>query len=249
MIDHPKGGYRFLKGSGPYSSGCLAAQGCEVVHAVFHPLPPLDKGFQLIERHLQSLGRPIESLCGMELRIPRPLSIEAFNAFNQPYIDRLKAWGLFIDDLNPVARTNVALEPDRIAQPSVHGFSYTVESKHAGPTLVIAGAGELKASALAASEIVRRGDTSKDGLAEKAGTVLGTMAKRLKDMGLGWKAVTAVDIYCVHNIHEIMESTILPALGEAAQRGVHWYYARPPVIDIDYEMDVRGVRQEIVLPG
>jgi hypothetical protein len=30
---------------------------------------------------------------------------------------------------------------------------------------------------------------------------------------------------------------------------VHWYYARPPVIDIDYEMDVRGVRQEIVLPG
>lgn len=246
MIENPKGNYRFLKGGGPFSSGCRAEPGYEIVHAVFRSLPSLDEGYRLIEHHLASLKRPMQALCGMELRIPEPLPPEGFLAFNEPYIERLKAWDLFLGDINPVARTNVALERDRVAEPVVHGFSYTVPSGRPEPTLVVAGAGEMESASF--DDIVRRGDTSADGLAEKAKTVLKIMSKRLAGLEAGWPQVTAIDIYCVHDIHAIMQSTILPELGKAAQRGIHWYHSRPPVLDIDYEMDVRVVHQEIVLP-
>jgi hypothetical protein len=248
LIDHPHGGYRFLKGIGPFSSGCRAAPGYEVVHAVFHSLPPLDAGFDSIEQHLRSIGRPIQALCGMELRIAAPLSVAAFDAFNAPYIAKLKSWDVFVGELNPVARTNVAPEPDRVSRPSVYGFSYTVESQRMAPTLIAAGGGELKSARLDESEIVRFGDTSPGGLAEKAEAVLGIMSKRLAGMEADWSLVTAADVYCVHNIHAILESTILPRLKEASRRGVHWFNARPPVTGIDFEMDVRVVGQEIVLP-
>ena len=90
VIDSPKGNFRFLKGSGPYSSGAVALDGYEVVHVIFNPLPSLWKAFDLVEAHLKSLNRPRTALCGMELRIPRALSIEAFKEFNQPYIDHLE---------------------------------------------------------------------------------------------------------------------------------------------------------------
>jgi hypothetical protein len=30
------------------------------------------------------------------------------------------------------------------------------------------------------------------------------------------------------------------ALGRAEQHGVTWHYARPPIVSIDYEMNLRG---------
>lgn len=248
MIDNPKGGYRFLKGGGPFSSGCRAAPGYEIVHAVFPALQPLDDGYRLIEEHLRSLGRPMQALCGIELRIPEPLSIEGFNDFNGPYIEKLKAWDILLDGMNPVARTNVALQRNRASEPSVYGFSYTVESDQSEPTLITAGAGELKSSKLADSEIVRLGDTSEEGFREKVEMVLNTMSKRLAGMDAGWPQVTAVDIYTAHPVEAFIESTILPHMNRADRSGLRWFFARPPVIGIDYEMDVRVVRQEIVLP-
>jgi len=34
----------------------------------------------------------------------------------------------------------------------------------------------------------------------------------------------------------------------AASAGLTWHFCRPPVDVLDYEMDVRGIRTEIVLP-
>ena len=249
VIDSPKGNFRFLKGSGPYSSGAVASDGYEVVHVIFNPLPSLSKAFDLVEARLKSLKRPLNALCGMELRIPKALSIEAFNEFNQPYIDRLKSWGTHVDGLNPVARTNVAIEVNPVAEPSVYGFCYTVPSDFKGNTFVIAGAGELRSSKLAGSEIVSRGDTSPEGIRAKAKQVLSIMAGRLEKLGLNWSGATQSNIYTVHNIHAIMESTILPSLHEAGRHGVRWHFARPPVLEIDYEMDMRGVRKEVTLAG
>lgn len=249
LIDNPKGNFRFLKGSGPYSSGAVAHSGYEVVHTVFNPLPPLEKAFGLIESHLKAEGRPLHALCGMELRIPKALTFEGFNKFNQPYIKKLKSWDTHVDGLNPVARTNVALEVNPVAVPSVNGFSYTMPSDQKRNTFVVAGAGELRSSTLAGDEIVRRGDVSEAGLREKAVHVLGIMATRLKGMGVSWADATASDIYCVHDIHPLMAKTILPLLHEGSRHGVRWYFSRPPIIEIEYEMDVRGVRREIVLAG
>jgi hypothetical protein len=33
----------------------------------------------------------------------------------------------------------------------------------------------------------------------------------------------------------------------SARSGLTWHYARPPVIDLEYEMDCRRVRREIVI--
>ena len=71
----------------------------------------------------------------------KALSVEGFNEFNQPYIERLKQWGTHIDGLNPVARTNVAPDGNAVPEPSVYGFSYTVPSDESGKTFVVAGAG------------------------------------------------------------------------------------------------------------
>ncbi|MCB1019810.1 MAG: RidA family protein [Acidobacteria bacterium] len=245
LIDHPKGNYRFVKGSGPYSSGAVAMEGYEIVHAVFNPIPNLATAFAFVEKHLAAAGRPIHALCGMELRIPTALSIDDFNAFNQPYIDKLKEWDLHVDGLNPVARTNVATAVDPVTEGSVYGFCYTVPSEgSAADTFVIAGAGELNEGGLAEDQIVARGDVSTAGLTKKADRVLAIMAERLAAMSLGWDAVTQSNVYSVHDIHPLMAGTILPKLGAGARHGIRWHYAAPPVLEIEYEMDLRGLRRE-----
>jgi hypothetical protein len=33
----------------------------------------------------------------------------------------------------------------------------------------------------------------------------------------------------------------------AMQPGLTWHFARPPVLDLEFEMDCRGVRREVVI--
>lgn len=136
-----------------------------------------------------------------------------------------------------------------VAEPSVYGFCYTMPSDYEGKTFVVAGAGELSGAAVSADSIVSRGDVSEAGMKAKADQVLLKMAERLEPMGVAWSDVTQSNIYTVHNIYPLMDSTILPALHEAARHGVRWHFARPPVLEIEYEMDMRGVRKEITLGG
>src|SRR5271155_1512100 len=93
LLDNAKGNYKFIRGYGaPFSSGALADPGFEIVHASFKPLARLADGYGLIERHMRDAGRPINAVCGIELRIPAALTPAGFDEFNRPYIERLKAW-------------------------------------------------------------------------------------------------------------------------------------------------------------
>src|SRR5688572_13310504 len=112
LVENKKGGFRFMRGIAPYSSGAVAMEGYEVAHATFSPAPPYRKGFEEIDRHLRKLGRPPEALCGIELRSPRPFTFAGFNEFNQRYLELLEKRGILAGGLNPVARTNVAPEID-----------------------------------------------------------------------------------------------------------------------------------------
>lgn len=246
-IANNKGNYSFIKGISPYSAGVAAAQGFAVEHARFQPELPLRDGFTAIDRHLKSVGRPRQALCAIELRSPRPFTFQGFSDFNAGYVDILKSWEILQDGLNPVARTNVAPEVKPSAEPLLHGFSYTVPSSDAGITFVVAGAGELPEGSLDPHDVVRRGENSPDALREKARFVLGLMESRLRELGGDWKNVTTTDIYTVHDIHPLLETDILPRLGPAARQGVTWHYTRPPIVSIEYEMDLRGCRREIVL--
>lgn len=106
--DVTAGGYRFLPGIAPFSSGAVAMPGFEVVHATLRAPMPWRDGFALIDRHLREQSRPRGALCAIELRSPAPFSFGGFDEFNAGYQALLKDWNLLVDGENPIARTNVA---------------------------------------------------------------------------------------------------------------------------------------------
>jgi hypothetical protein len=246
-IANPKGNYSFIKGISPYSAGVVAARDFAIEHARLQPAQPLRAGFAAIDRRLKALGRPRQALCGIELRSPRPFTFQGFADFNAGYVDILKSWEILQDGLNPVARTNVAPEVDPPSEPLLYGFSYTIPAAKAPITFVVAGAGELPEGSLDPHDVIRRGEDSADALREKVRFVLGLMESRLHELGADWRDVTTTDVYTVHDIHPLLAREILTRLGAAKQHGINWHYTRPPIVSIEYEMDLRGCLQEIVL--
>src|ERR1700686_137486 len=127
LLDNTRGNFKFVRGYGaPFSSGALASPGFEIVHGSFKPLARLADGYGIIESHMREAGRPINAVCGIELRIGAPLTPAGFDEFNRGYIERLTAWGVMVDGSNPVARTNVAPAASPVGEPSLYGFYYTV---------------------------------------------------------------------------------------------------------------------------
>jgi len=245
LIDHPGGQFRFLPAIPAYSSGVVAADGNEIVHAAFLNPLPLQAGFQAIDQHLASLKLKKTALCAVELRLPHPLSLEDFGAFNTGYIDTLKSWGVILaGGVNPVARTNVAPVAAPPPEPSFHGFSYAMKSPARQKTFVVAGSGEIGDLGKYPGDLIRRGDTSPAGIAEKIRFVMAVMESRLRDMGVGWPQVTTINVYTAHELSKPLVDEMLKRSGHNA---LTWNYTRPPITDIEVEMDLRGVRREIVL--
>jgi hypothetical protein len=246
LADNSRGNYTFIRGIGPFSAAVTAQPGFEIVHARFLPLIALNDGYIRVERHLQERRRPLEALCGMELRIPKVLSRDTFDEFNRPYIERLKAWGLDVAGANPVTRTNVAFETSPVSEPVVAGFYYTMPSTVPGETFVLSGAPEI-ASREGGVEIVARGDTSADGMRQKLECILHVLGAHLSEMKLKWEMASAVNVYTVFDVHPLLAPVLLPALGAASHAGVTWHYARPPVSGLELEVDARAVKTELIL--
>jgi hypothetical protein len=241
------GGYAFLEGGFPYSQGVVALPGFSIVRARLREVMPMADGFAAIEAHLRAAGRPLTALCAAELRSPQPFSLEGFRDFNTGYVGVLERWGLYRDRLNPVARSNVCPQFAPPAQPGFFAFSYTVPSADAGAhgSFVVAGSGEWPEDQPFPDGIVARGDLTPAGLERKARYVLATMRERTAGLGGQWRALTAAQIYTVHDIH--------PLLGPhfAAQGltgiGLTWHVCHPPIVELEFEMDVRSVAREQVL--
>lgn len=246
VLAFPDGGYRFIRGVFPYSAGVAALPGMAIERVRFRSTLALAEGFAAIAAYLDRLGRPLTALCGCELRSPAQFTDEAFAAFNAVYVDTLTQWNLFRDGINPVARSNLAPVARAPAQPAVHAFSYTVVAPGAAPSFVIAGSGEVpEGQANYRDHVVAKGDVSAQGLLQKARWVLAEQERRLAALGFGWRDVTATQVYTVHDIHALLASELV-ARGADAD-GITWHYVRPPIVDLDYEMDCRGVPLERVV--
>jgi hypothetical protein len=246
VISFELGGYRYIKGVFQYSAGVAAEPGYEIVRARFAQPLPLLEGFAAIEAHLQSKDRPMTAFCACELRSPEPFTEQGFKTFNEQYVGTLEGWGLYQDGINPVARTNVCPEFDKPVSPAIYAFSYTVPSYRERGSFIIAGSGEAtEGAANYRDTIVRLGDTSLDALREKLRFVMGVMESRLTALGFGWSDSVSTQAYTVHDIGSLVGEEI--ARINAAQGGLSWHYSRPPVVNIEYEMDVRGSAQEIAL--
>jgi hypothetical protein len=92
---------------------------------------------------------------------------------------------------------------------------------------------------------VRHGETSPDALREKGSYVLDEMERRLAAFDLSWADTTATQVYTVHDLHPFLADEIVRR--GAARSGLTWHYARPPVRELEYEMDCRGVTSEHVV--
>jgi hypothetical protein len=247
VLSNARGGYSFLKGIDPYSGGVIAGSGFTIEHVRLSRLLPWKTGFERVDTHLRAAGRPRQALCAISLRSPKPFSFTGFGDFNVAYQKLLAAWDIPVDSLNPVARTNVASELEPPAEPSLYSFAYTLPATGAAKSFVVSGGGELPEGSLDPHDVVRRGETSRDALREKARFVLGLMDGRLRALGAGWDDVTATNVYTVHDVNALLATEILPRAGRAREHGITWHYARPPIVSIEYEMDLRGCAREVVI--
>jgi hypothetical protein len=244
--DFPEGGYRYVPGVFQYSAGVRALPGHEIVRVRFRGLVPLPDGFQRIEALLRSLDRPLTAFCACELRSPAPFSEEGFRRFNRAYVEVLERWGLYRDGSNPVARSNVCPEHSPPPEPSFYAFAYTRPTRETAASFIVAGSGEVPEGLTSYGDhIIRRGDTSPEGVREKARYVLGEMERRLAALGASWQETTATQVYTVHDIYPFLSDEIVRR--GAAQAGLTWHYNRPPVTELEYEMDCRGIRIEEVI--
>jgi hypothetical protein len=247
LVSFAPGGYHFIPGVFQYSAGVRADDGFEIVRVRLREPLPLAQAIPVVEAHLATERRSPASFCACELRSPAPFAEDGFAAFNRQYVGLLDRWGLIRDGVNPVARTNVCPKvapPDEV---SLYAFCYTRPKLAGGPGgFVVAGSGEApEGRGNYRDHAIRLGDRSAEGLTAKARWVLGEMERRMTALGAGWADTTGTHLYTVYDIHPFLETEIV-ARG-ASRSGLSWHFARPPVVDLDYEMDVRGVGCELVI--
>ena len=75
--------------------------------------------------------------------------------------------------------------------------------------------------------------------------MIGDIGRRLAALDAGWSDTTATQVYTVHDFHPFAADELVRA--NAARSGMTWYFARPPVIDLEFEVDCRRVMRETVI--
>ncbi len=229
-----------------YSAGVAALPGHEIIRVRFRKPVLLEEGFRRIEQIIGAADRPMTSFCACELRSPAQFTEEGFKAFNDLYVGTLERWGVFREGVNPVARSNVCPELNKPDAPSFHAFCFTVGAPEAAPSFVVSGSGEApEGKGTYRDNTVCRGDTSETGLREKARFVVSEMERRMSALGFGWVDTTATQVYTVFDFHPIVADEMVRR--GAAEHGLTWHFNRPPVVDLDFEMDCRGLNLERVV--
>jgi hypothetical protein len=71
------------------------------------------------------------------------------------------------------------------------------------------------------------------------------MERRMSAFAGTWEQTTGVQLYTVQNVYPILESE----LGRRGvfRNGLTWHFNRPPVENLEYEMDCRCVHVERVV--
>jgi hypothetical protein len=243
-IDIQAAGYCYLPYAFQYSGGVEALAGHQIERVELSRPLPLAEGFNWIEQYLKRIGVPLVGFCACELRSPAQFTDAGFIAFNRHYTQTLKRWGVMKnDDDNPVARSNVIPPLHKPSEPSFFAFCYARPVPGASGSFVIAGSGEAGDGPAPYSErSIRWGETSPDAMRDKAVFVLRRIEERMAAFGKTWADTTATQVYAVHDLNGHMEQEIVRR--GAAQHGLTWHFARPPVEGLEYEIDCRSVPLE-----
>jgi hypothetical protein len=245
------GGYRYIPSVFQYSAGVAAESGFRLEQARFKSPVPIQNAFAIVERHLTQIGRPFTAFAHCELRSPGQFDDNGFIEFNKRYVGTLQKWGIYqaqnagTKAINPVARTNVCPEFFGPKEISMLAFTYTVPcATDSNANFVLSGGGDARpGSEPYKDRIIAFGDHSQSGLQLKVEFVIQEMEKRLKSLGFTWNDVACTQSYSVHNIGGLVES-LLASRG-LMRNGLSWHFARPPVMGLDFEMDLRGAVNQV----
>jgi hypothetical protein len=229
-VDHETGGYAYLPGGGFASRGVIALDGMAVEHVVFARSVPFDSGLVALRRHLDRAQRPLDALCGLELRLPRTMSMLDFEDFNKRYLDALGALGLLRAGEPPLTRTNVVPSAEPPAVPSLLGFSYTRPGGAGRVDMVITGVADLGPQG-----VIRPGKWDRDAMVAKASFVAHEVDARVTALGSVWDAAARTHLYCRR---PAVFAIARKALGPLTY-GLVWHDCAPPVSGLELEIDVR----------
>ena len=114
------------------------------------------------------------------------------------------------------------------------------------PNFVISGSGEVsQRGGSYLDHTVARGDTSPAGMRAKAICVIEEIERRMAGLGVGWADTTDSQVYTVFDVHSYMAEDLVKR-GPGA-RGFAWHFCRPPLVELEFELDCRGVESERML--
>lgn len=239
MITNESGGYRYLPGSRFAAHGVAADAGMRIDRVIFERPQELSAGFGLVRTILEAEGRPLHALCGIELRMPRRLRFPAFRELNDRYLEQLDEWGVLVDGQSPFCRTNVAPRSSSLTGPAIGAFSFTYGAANGARDFLLSGAAEIPVDAPYPDGVVRRGDTSPAGMAEKARAVAEIIKQHMTSLELKWNASATVHVYSQYDVAFATMREALAQVGVVPQEGLIWHDADPPTDEIEIEIDVR----------
>ncbi|MFC4117878.1 hypothetical protein [Nonomuraea zeae] len=240
----PESGYLYLPGVSQYSAGVVAEPGHGIARVRFPTPVPLAAAFSTAESILGAAGRPLTALCSWELRSPEPFTESSFSSFNTEYIALLDKWGLIgSDGANPVARSNVCPTVNPVPEPSAHAFAFTVRTEADTVQYVVSGSAESpEGLGDYRDHMIAYQDMSAEGLLSKVRFVTAALKSRMDGLGVSGHAPQVVQVYTVHDVQALLAREVMNPL--RSTDGLTWHPHRPPVVDLEYEMDCRTVGAE-----
>ncbi|SFC11892.1 hypothetical protein SAMN05216344_109105 [Polaromonas sp. OV174] len=243
LIDNSAGNYKILPSGAAYCSGIVPDPGFEVVRVELPRWLPLEQAYAFIETHLKSIGRPVQAFCGIELRVPEPLTFDKWSSFNVPYLKQLRKWRLLSGDYSLVCRSNIALDLYPPAATSMYAFSYTVPATSKGLTFLLSGQADIGPN----NKVIAEGEVGPQAMQKRTRFTIDTVGETLQKLGFSWADTTRVALFHVHDIPDLWGPALLGAMGEPIRRGVLTYRARPPIAGGEVELEARAIRQDLVL--
>jgi hypothetical protein len=206
----PGGGYRFLPGIAPFSSGAAASPGHQVVHATLRAPIPWREGFVLIDRHLHAEAPSARR--AVRHRAPEPGTVQLRGI--RRVQRRVSGTARRVEAPGRRRESDCSHEPSRPSSerppsPRSTGFGYTIPGASARPTFIVAGAGEMRDRGVGAEGIVRHGETSADADARESRARDEHDAGAPARLGVGWADVTTIDIYTAQPIESFVADTVL----------------------------------------
>lgn len=239
----PEGGFAYLPGStNPFSNGVVALAGHALTRVRLRKALPLAQGLEFAAAYLARRNRPSAAFAACELRSPAPMTREDFRAFGATYTSQLRANGFGAESAFPVGRSNMAPLFDPPIANMLFAFTFAAPTESAGGSdFVISGKPENTENP---PGITASGDTSPQGMKAKAGFVIDALRQRVTALGCRWSDITGAQAYTVYSLDPVMEELRAASL---TSTGLTLFPAYPPVIGLDFEIDVRSVGNELAV--